>query len=158
NEEKCRAKNREQGKLIAPRRALLLASMQAEVEPSVEISGLEQRSQQVERDPAIAAARREREDQVPLGPEGWEWRQTGDGADKQAKEEDRAFVAEQRPILDVVLADIARKPKQARLGEEVIEEQAADDERDCRFGVEHVQQRQRHRHEAHLPDRRVAEE
>ena len=40
----------------------------------------------------------------------------------------------------------------------MIDEQSADDQRGRRFGIEQMQERQRHGHKSHLPDRGIAEQ
>ena len=65
---------------------------------------------------------------------------------------------DRRPLSQVLLAHIAGEPEQSCLGEEVIYEQASDDQRDRRFAVRQVQQRERCRQQSHLPHGGVAKQ
>ena len=62
-----------------------------------------------------------------------------------------------RPVFETLPLDEPGQPEQASLGEQVIDEQADDDQRDGIARIEPAQQRDGHHQQSHLTNGRIAQ-
>src|SRR5262245_14784684 len=95
---------------------------------------------------------------MPLRPEPGKRRKAGNGDQQNSKRYDNGRMPECWPVPELLLADVTRKPEQAGLGKQVVDEQSADNERNGVTGPDELQGRHGDDKQTHLPDRGIAEQ
>src|SRR5678815_5744504 len=123
--------------------------------PAEQISGFEQRADKHNRDPNIALASRQAQDQLPLRPKAWERWKSGNRSHQDAEQEDLSRLSGKHvPIQQALSADMARQPEQPYLGQQMLDEQAGDhDVQHGAFGLQLLQQTDDQYHKGRLAER-----